>query len=307
MRVLPYDPSRAGEWLRLLNLTRTVPIDLEDLARRDTRWPDADLRLRFLGVESGGTLAIGQISVAPYAPPDHLAVLLVTDPAQRGSGIGSAMLATLEEEAVARGFAALTATIPEASPDVLRWAERRGFLRHATRFDSLLDLTGDHPGSTDPAPDPIAGITWQDMTGATEDEWRGILSLFRTLLADAPDMQGLPPWSEARCRAVLRDNPAAREHWIIVARAGGRPVGMAIGHALGEEIYSFFTGVAPDWRGKGLGKAMKLRLIAAARKHGARIMRTTNLDRNMPALRLNAALGFRRAPGSVELRKRLPG
>lgn len=55
----------------------------------------------------------------------------------------------------------------------------------------------------------------------------------------------------------------------------------------------------------GLGKALKLRLIAAARKHGARRMRTTNLDRNLPALALNASLGFHRVPGSVEVRKQL--
>ncbi|NHB78465.1 GNAT family N-acetyltransferase [Rhodobacter sp. M37P] len=78
-----------------------------------------------------------------------------------------------------------------------------------------------------------------------------------------------------------------------------------MGQAMGAEGYSFFTGVHAAWRGRGLGRALKLRLIAAARRDGARALQTTNLDGNLPALRLNTALGFRPTPGSIELRKRL--
>jgi predicted GNAT superfamily acetyltransferase len=118
-------------------------------------------------------------------------------------------------------------------------------------------------------------------------------------------MRGLPVWDRDRCEAVLRRSPGARAAWIIVARAGARPVGLTVGHAMGEEIYSYFTGVVPDLRGTGLGRALKLRLIGAARAKGMTRMRTTNLDANAPALGLNAALGFRRVPGSVEMRKRI--
>lgn len=45
--------------------------------------------------------------------------------------------------------------------------------------------------------------------------------------------------------------------------------------------------------------------LATARRCRVVVIRTTNLDQNIAALRLNTALGFRRAPGSVEIRKQL--
>lgn len=243
VRIRPYDPSLAGDWLRLVNLTRVVPIDTADFARRDAAWPASDLRLRFLGIGVGRTLAIGQISAAPYAPPDHLAVLVVSDPDHCRAGGGAAMLTRLEAQALTRGFAALTATVPEGSETVLCWAERRGYRRHGTRFDSLLDLNDDHAGLGEPA--PIPGIACRDMTGATEGHWRLVLSLFRSLLSDAPDMQGLPSWSDERCRMVLRDSPLAQPHWIIVAWAGGCPIGVTVGQPMGEDIFPCSPVCAP--------------------------------------------------------------
>lgn len=148
---------------------------------------------------------------------------------------------------------------------------------------------------------PPPGLRLHDMSGATEAEWAKIADLFATVLADAPDMQGLPAWDRVRCETALRRSRGARAAWVVVAREGKRPVGLTVGHIMGDEIYSFFTGVVPDLRGTGLGRTLKLRLIAAARADGIARMRTTNVEANKPAFRLNAALGFRSVPGSVEL------
>jgi hypothetical protein len=56
-----------------------------------------------------------------------------------------------------------------------------------------------------------------------------------------------------------------------------------------------------------IGVALKLHLAVTASAEGIETMRTTNLDRNTSALRMNDALGFRRVPGSIELRKSLSG
>lgn len=175
-----------------------------------------------------------------------------------------------------------------------------GFRRHALHCDSLLDLPNFQHRAVRPT-----GVTLSDMRGASEEQWQDVAGLLQTLLADAPDMRDLPRWSEARCLSVLRDTPVARPEWVVIAQATSQPVGLTIGHALGEEVYSYFTGVLPDWRGRRLGQALKLQLIAAAKAAGIATMRTTNLDINTPALRLNASLGFRRVPGSLELRKAL--
>lgn len=303
MRIDPFAPPDAAAWLNLLNLTRFQALTAEDFAAREARRAAGDILCRWLGRIGGQTVAIGQLAAAPYAPADHMALLLCTDPAWRGRGCGTAMLAHLEGVAAAHGYAGLAATHPETAQGDIDWMQRRGYLRHALRFDSLLDLGNLPPTATEVALPP--GLRLHDMTGASEAAWQAVCDLFVRLLADAPDMRGLPGWSVERCATVLRRSPGARDRWVIVARAGDRAVGLTVGHALGTEIYSFFTGVVPDLRGTGLGLALKRRLIAVARADGLARMRTTNLEDNAPALRLNAALGFRRVPGSVELRKRI--
>ncbi|MEJ1934128.1 GNAT family N-acetyltransferase [Nostoc sp. NIES-2111] len=307
MRIVGYDQAFAGDWVALYNLLRPTPITVAEFAEREARWPANDIRLRFLGRDGGRTVAIGQLSLAPFAPPDHLGLSLCVDPSHRRRGHGTQMLDHLEEEAGKRDYAALAATLPEEAAEAHGWAGRRGFRQHALRFDGLLDLTRWAPPADACADHAPAGVTLSSMAGATEAQWRSLVALFGRLLAETPDMEGLPSWSDDRCRAALRSHPGAREDWLIVARSNDIDIGLTVGQAMGHEVYSFFTGVAPGWRGQGLGIALKRRLIEVTRGQGIAAMRTTNLDRNRPALRMNEKLGFRRAMGSVELRKRLVG
>lgn len=305
MKIVPYVPGHAHDWLQLLNLTRAAQLDMAEFAARELRWPTEDLRLRLVARLDGRTVAIGQLAVAPYSPPDHLSVLICTRQESRLSGFGSGLLQELEREARAMRYVGLTATIPEIAADALDWAERRGFRRYAVRFDSILDMVDSNTENLQKSAGHTIDVNLRNMTAATESDWHDVLSLFRALLAEAPDMEGLPNWTMARCRDVLRDNPAARDDWVIVARSGGRAIGLTVGHAMGKDIYSFFTGVSREWRGKGVGRALKQALIAAAREHGIATMRTTNLDRNRPAMQLNRSLGFQCSGGYVEIRKRL--
>lgn len=300
MKILPFSVDRAEDALRLLNPLRAVPIDLSEFLTREARWPAEDLRLRWLGLEDDRAVAFGQLATSPYAPTDHLSVAVSVASEHRGHGKASIMLAFLEQEAIRQGFRGLVATVPEASSAPQTWAEAHGFDRYALHCDSLVDLQTFDRELVIPA-----DVQLSDMTEANPENWQDVARLLQSLIADAPDMQGLPPWSLTRCLSVLRESPASRPEWVIVARSRDRPVGLTVGHLLGEEIYSFFTGVVPDWRGKGVGLALKLHLIATARAQGIATMRTTNLDLNLPALRLNVSLGFRRVPGSVEFRKRL--
>lgn len=231
MRIAPFAAADTAAWLRLLNLTRPVPLSAEDFAAREAQGPEGEFLHRCLGRTGTATVAIGQLAAAPYAPADHLALLICTDPEWRGRGCGTAMLAHLEGVAAAQGYAGLAATLPETAQGDIDWMQRRGYLRHALRFDSLLDLASLPLAAIEAAPPP--DLCLQDMTGATEARWQEVCDLFAGLLADAPDMRGLPRWSRARCETVLRRSPSACDRWVIVARAGDRAVGLTVGHALG--------------------------------------------------------------------------
>jgi GNAT superfamily N-acetyltransferase len=61
--------------------------------------------------------------------------------------------------------------------------------------------------------------------------------------------------------------------------------------------YSWFTGVLPEARGKGVAVALKAGALALARRQGAEVMRTNNDVLNLPVIGLNETLGYRREPG----------
>lgn len=307
MKVAAYTADQAAAWVRLMNLIRPVPISVPEFEAREAAWTSSELRLRYLGHDGSGAIALAQLAVSPYAPLDHLAAIVVVDPQHVGQGHGTTMLAVLEGEAKARNFRGLVGTVQEDARRACAWMERRGFHPFAVRFDSLLDLgrfdMDAHAHHLERA--LAAGVTFADMSGATGAQWRELLSLFQSLLGQTPDMQGLPAWTTDQCRAVLQDNPSARPEWLIVARHACKAIGLTVGHKLGDEIYAYFTGVAHAWRGHKIGVALKLMLIEAARSQGVETMRATNLDRNGPILRVNTALGFEKALGTVEYRKLL--
>jgi GNAT superfamily N-acetyltransferase len=303
------DRQRAS-WVRLVNCARMIPTTVSEIERRDRSWPPGDLRLRYLGWDGGVPVAIGELAFSPYAPADHLNAIVAVEPSRRGNGLGSRMLATLEGAAAERGYAGLVATVDAASSEALVWAQSRGFEYVARRIDSLLDLTRFDSTAVGHlrAPTVEATATIDAMTRATEVAWSDVLALFRHLLADTPDMAGVPQWSLARCGSVLRDDLNARADWTFVAWEHDTPVGITVGRSMGDAIYSYFTGVIRERRRRGLAMALKLALIESARRRGVSAMRTTNLDRNAEVLRLNAALGFRPIAAAVEYRKTIqPG
>jgi RimJ/RimL family protein N-acetyltransferase len=55
-----------------------------------------------------------------------------------------------------------------------------------------------------------------------------------------------------------------------------------------------FTGVLPEYAGKGIGRGLKVSLIRYALKHGFRELRTTVLADNIAMLKINEGLGFER-------------
>ena len=60
-----------------------------------------------------------------------------------------------------------------------------------------------------------------------------------------------------------------------------------------------FTGTLPEYRGRGIATALKVRAGALAHSLGIRLLVTANRVENAPILAVNRALGF--VHGAVEL------
>jgi RimJ/RimL family protein N-acetyltransferase len=60
-----------------------------------------------------------------------------------------------------------------------------------------------------------------------------------------------------------------------------------------------FTGVDPDYQGRGIALALKVRTIEFAQAHGFAAIATQNDTTNEPMLHINERLGFRREPAWI--------
>jgi GNAT superfamily N-acetyltransferase len=65
------------------------------------------------------------------------------------------------------------------------------------------------------------------------------------------------------------------------------------------------TGVARGYRGRGIATALKLAMLAGAKRAGLRAMLTTNDEPNKAMRGINAKLGYVMLPARIELEKQL--
>ena len=297
-----YAAHDAPDVLRLLDMARGHHTALESFLRQEAAWPAGHVRRAVAGSEA--VVGVAELSRFDYLPPGWLRLTLVVDPHARRQGLGAQLERWVQNQAARLRPAGLSASVLDHDPLSRGWAERRGFVLHAHRFASELDLAAGFPGAGFPLPELPAGVTLRDMAGASPAEWERLEVLYGDLLTQTPDLEGQPRWTPGVLRAHLRDNPRARPDWTLLAvdRAGAW-LGLCQGVTIAGSMYNEFTAVLPAARGQGLARALKLELIRRARSAGVRMMRTNNHAANAPMLSVNARLGFVAQAGSWELRR----
>jgi GNAT superfamily N-acetyltransferase len=93
-----------------------------------------------------------------------------------------------------------------------------------------------------------------------------------------------------------------------LAKDGDRYVGTSQLWSSEEEpdiLHQELTGVIPEYRGKGVAMALKLKTVEYARANGKREIRTWNDTLNRPMLRINEAMGFQKEPAEIAFLKDL--
>jgi ribosomal protein S18 acetylase RimI-like enzyme len=147
-----------------------------------------------------------------------------------------------------------------------------------------------------------------ELNVLTPDEWSQWRDLRLRALAEAPYAFGarIEDWQgadEARWRQRLSLPGSCN----LIARLGGRPVGMASGVPTEEvgaaELISMW--VAPDARGRGVGDALITAAVRWASEHGARELRLDVAAGNTSAITLYARHGFVDRGPSRELDERV--
>jgi GNAT superfamily N-acetyltransferase len=235
--------------------------------------------------------------------------------ADRGRGVGSALLAEIEAEAARRGAPRLLGRASAAHAFVLAWAAKRGYREIGRRIESYVELS-----AFDPAPfaatvnevkaSGIALRTFADVLEGRDEEQRE--SFFRAIYeAETPMWEDIPwasrteHWTYERFRHMSFGSGQLIADASIVALDGERVAGFTTTGKRQQDGYTWMTGTAREYRGRGLATAMKVEALTLAKAKGLRAMLTTNDEPNKAMRGINAKLGYQMLPASVQLEKTL--
>lgn len=307
-------PSDYERWYELYKDYDPEGSTPDHMRKRRDEWNwDRDPRLELTAELPGGpTVGFGRILHREHQKEGAFYLSIDVDSAYWGRGIGSELLRRLEAYALDHGGNIFTAFVRDGHATSKAFMERRGYPHERDLFESQLDFT-----TFDMAPfggqrvenrSDLEIRSWTELGDTPEN--RAKLYAIASVSDTAPDMDiyGIPdqeqyekdtfgcPWYTPDCLLVA----ICDGHWAGHHLSGPIEKGSA-------RWTTDYTGVIPEFRGRGIGMALKLRSIEIALAAGAKATMTHNDSENKWMLAINERLGFVKQPGWMQMRKRLEG
>jgi GNAT superfamily N-acetyltransferase len=287
-------PAIAGIWAATMpQLVRSAARAAADLTQ------DAALgRRRWVGVLDGHV-----VGTATGRRTDHTQVFFGIEvrPESGSRGVGTALLL-----AVTEAFPESTemTSVCSENPISLAFAVRNGFLPVGEHRLSSVD-----PGSVPPVGPAPAGLV-----ALTLDRLDDLDLLLETHnLAAADDPSGLSRvYDRETFLAEWWTSPdnASELSWALLDTSGSAPVVTAFTSVqLDRQRHrasSAMTATHPSYRGRGLARWVKQRMLNAAAEAGVTEATTANDASNAAMLAVNDALGYRPVSRTIRVQRRLP-
>lgn len=293
------EQGSAAEWRYWENLTKDPT-----LLRVSVEAPD------------GSIAAIGDIGSGFQARPDRSQFIGMTVLAQhRRKGIGTALLEALEDEARRRDVPKLHGGANEGEKFALDWALARGYRQIGRRIASYVELAKFEPGQFVEALERAraAGIKITSFAealegrdaAAQEQYWRALYAAEAPMWEDIPFATPMPHWPYDRFYEAATSGQQMAD-LSLVAYAGDQIAGFTTtGKSKDKDGWTWMTGTAREYRGRGVARALKVEALTRAKRKGLRALGTTNDESNKSMRGINAKLGYQMLPAHVELEKPL--
>lgn len=268
---------------------------------------------RFVAQHEGqivGTASYDQFAWIHHPQKFHLSVDVL--PAHRQQGLGQALYQHLLDALAQYQPLTLRSRVREDNSTGLRFAASRGFVEEERTWENILTPAGFDPTPYQYAFDRLAqqGITITTVANLASDPNRNekLHQLVIAATQGEPSVEPLsPPGREQYLTDTIHNPNCLPDAWFI-ALDGDRYIGESSlwrMQAYENELDVGFTGVRPEYRGRGIALALKLRTIAYAQAHGITRLVTFNSSLNQPMLAINERLGFKKQPAWIGLRKDL--
>ncbi|GLZ28554.1 hypothetical protein Lesp02_07440 [Lentzea sp. NBRC 105346] len=270
----PADHRAAGELF-----TAVYPLRANEVGG----WTDAG---RYVAIDADRVIAYA--ALWPFQSDGHRMDLVVA-PDQRRRGAGSRLLELLAGAARAAGSITLQARVDDTWRESLAFLGNRGFAETMLMHRQVLDVADATLEPFDHIENTLrtSGIVIKPLPADSLAEFGDVM---RAAAEGWPDPDPRPvrePLTDAELEPRTPD--------CFVAVHGDRYVGFT-GPFAG-------TGVRPEYRGRGIATALKVRAVRLARSRGVVAMATSS--GNPAMLSVNERLGFRRTTTEVRLVRRL--
>jgi len=284
----------------------------------ETIAPD-DSRLRItVEDESGGVAAMADVSAGGTSrhPDGAQSGGVSVARADRGKGIGSALLAVIVDEAVRRKAPRFLMGVNAAHTDSLEWATKRGFREIGRRLESYIELARFDPARFGARVDNVrrSGVALRTIAeildgrdGESRESFiRALYDAEAPMWEDIPYATPTPHWPYERFRQIYFESGQIFADTSTVAYDREAIAGFTVTGKRGSlDGATWMTGVGRDYRGRGLATAIKVEALSRAKAKGLRALVTTNDEPNKAMREINAKLGYQPLPARIQLEKPL--
>src|SRR5882672_1327903 len=255
---------------------------------------------RFIGELDGRPVAALNFAHGPWemVPEGHCDVDAQVPEADQSNGLLDSMWEWIAEQAVADGARVLHAYAADDEPNVLKTLGELGYTLDRREKVWELDLKLHGRRLLAEAKAARAKMKDEDIELIPLSEWSGLETLKKLHALNERTVQDVPTsvpilaqsFANFQDRMSAPDLPHDR---LWIGRHGDRAVALSFlrfppvrGH-----VWTGYTCSHPDYRGRGIARAVKLQSLGQAVELGIPFVRTDNDSENAPMLHINETLG----------------